>query len=365
MSKTFIIAEAGVNHNGCIKRALKMIDVASDLGVDAIKFQSFLADEMVTKNVEKANYQTEGTGLKENQYQMIKSLELSLSMHEKLIKRCELKKIKFLSTPFDEKSLEILIKNFGLKTIKISSGDITNAPFLIKVGRLAEEIILSTGMSQIKDVRNALGAIAFGILNKNKEPENMKQIVKTFNQLKSQNFLKERIKLLHCTSEYPAPYKDINLRAITTLKKKFNLQVGYSDHTLGIHIAIAAVAMGATVIEKHFTLDRKLKGPDHNSSIEPKELEFLVKNIRETEISLGSSKKFITSSEIKNVNIVRKFVVASKTINIGEIFSEENLKVKRSGKGLSPFLYWKIIGKKSKNNYKKDDIISEIKLRKD
>ena len=337
----FIIAEAGVNHNGSIENALKMVDIASDSGADAIKFQSFIASEMLTKNVEKASYQKKNTNMNENHYDMIEKLELTPKMHEKIISRCIKKNIKFLSTPFDLKSLDLLVNDFGLDTIKISSGDITNAPLLLATAKNVENIILSTGMSEINDIDNALGVIAYGLINKNNYTElNSEKLSKTLKTMEAKLRLSKSVKLLHCTSEYPAPYVDVNLNVISDLKAKYSLPIGYSDHTKGIHVSLAAVAMGAMIIEKHFTLDINMSGPDHLSSLNPRDFNLLVKNIRDIEKAKGDKIKVVTESEKKNLLIARKFLVASKSIRKGQVFTLENIQVKRSGGGISPLKYW-------------------------
>ena len=332
--KVFIIAEAGVNHNGSLKTAKKMVDVAVASGVDAIKFQTFHAEDMVLKSAPKAKYQQLKTSVNESQFAMIKKLELDSKAHQELSNYCRRKKIMFLSSPFDLKSIDIL-HQLGLTTIKIPSGEITNLPYLRKLGRLRKKIIFSTGMSNVDEVKAA------------------------FEVLVSSGTPKKDITLLHCNTEYPTPYPDVNLLAMVTLKNVFGVNVGYSDHTSGIEVAIAAVALGATVIEKHFTLDRRMKGPDHGASLEPYELKRMVDAIRNVELSLGSDVKKVSLSEQKNKNIVRKSIVAAKDIKKGEIFSELNLTVKRPGKGISPMAWDRIVGSVAKQNYREDDFIKE------
>ncbi len=356
---TYIIAEAGVNHNGDLDKAIEMVKVASGFGADAIKFQSFKASRMVTKNVQKAKYQKLNTNKLDNQYTMIKELELTSNMHEKIINECNKQNIEFLSTPFDIESLNMLANDFGIKKIKISSGDITNAPLLVNTGYLADEIILSTGMSDLNDINNGLKAISFGLLNFIYDECNTKMLNKAFTEFKKNKLLRKKIKLLHCTTEYPAPLKEANLKAIETLKKKYNVQIGYSDHTNGINTSLAAVALGAEIIEKHFTLNKSLKGPDHKASLNPKEFRLMVKGIREVEKTIGNGKKMISPSETKNINIARKFLVASSMIKKGEKFSKNNITCKRSGGGISPFDFWKLIKGKSKRNYEYDDVIDQ------
>lgn len=330
MNSVFIIAEAGVNHNGSIDIAKKLIDVAVEAKVDAIKFQSFKAENIVTKDAGRADYQIENEGGEHTQFHMLKNLELSEEEHIILKKYCSDKGIIFMSSPFDLDSIDML-ERLNLESYKIPSSEIENVPYLKKIGSLKKKIILSTGMSNLEDVEFAIKI------------------------LKSQG--SNNITLLHCTSSYPTLYNEVNLKAMITLKEKFNVDVGYSDHTMGIEVAIAAVALGASVIEKHFTLDRNMSGPDHIASLEPNELNLLVRQIRNIEKSLGSEYKGVTISE-KNVKIAaRKSLIALKDINEGEIFTEENLCVKRPGIGVSPKRWDEFIGEKSKRNYKKDELI--------
>ena len=326
--KTIIIAEAGINHNGSLETAKKLIKVASKSKADFIKFQTFKASELVSKKLKKANYQIKNTSkAKETQYEMLKKLELSEMDHKILLKECKKNKIGFLSTPFDLKSLNLLLK-FKLEYLKISSGDIDNYPLLKKVGKLNKKIFLSTGMSTIKDIERAIKVLQECGTNKN------------------------HIYILHCNTSYPTPFKDVNLNAIKTIKKYFKIKTGYSDHTTGIEVPIAAVAMGAKVIEKHFTLDKELKGPDHKSSLSPKELKQMIKLIRVFEKSVGKYQKTISKSEAQNLLFIRKSIVARKKIKKGEKFSKKNLTCKRPGNGISPMFWEKLIGKKSKKNYK-------------
>lgn len=330
MNKVFIIAEAGVNHNGSIDLAKKLIDKASEAGADAVKFQSFKAEKLVTKNARKAEYQKATTGVEENQFQMIKRLELDYEKHEELINYCKSKDIMFLSSPFDLESIELL-NNLGLEIFKIPSGEITNLPYLRQIGSLRKRVILSTGMSTLGDIEKALEILrASGTTN---------------------------ITVLHCNTEYPTPTKDVNLNAMNTIKEAFKVEVGYSDHTLGIEIPIAAVALGATVIEKHFTLDKTMEGPDHRASLESEELKEMVRCIRNIEIALGDGIKRLTESELKNINIARKSIVAGRNIKKGEVFIEENLAIKRPGDGISPMRWDGVIGKVAIRDFKEDEMI--------
>ena len=329
---SFIIAEAGVNHNGNLKLAKKLIDSAVEAGADAIKFQTFKAENIVSINAPKAEYQKETTDANESQFDMIKKLELNLEAHKELMAYCKEKNILFLSTPFDHDSIELL-NNLGLEIFKIPSGEITNLPYLRHVGMLNKKVILSTGMADLVEIEDALDVL-----------------VKAGTK-------KENITILHANTEYPTPMEDVNLRAMQTIAKTFNTQVGYSDHTLGIEIPIAAVAMGATVIEKHFTLDRKMKGPDHKASLEPDELKLMVKSIRNIEQAKGDGTKKPSESEKQNIPNARKSIVAAINIKKGEIFTTENITTKRPGDGISPMEWYNILGTKAKNDFLKDELI--------
>lgn len=353
---TFIIAEAGVNHNGDINLAKQLIDIAADAGADAVKFQTFQADRVVSRYAPKAEYQTQTTGKTESQLEMLRQLELSASDHEVLISHAQSRGIQFLSTPFDVPSLHLLTRDLGLKTIKIPSGEITNAPFLLEIARSAERIILSTGMSTLAEVEAALGVLAFG-LTKDKAIPQRGDFEQAFASDQGQQELRDRVTILHCTTEYPAPFAEVNLRAMDTLVTAFGLPVGYSDHTPGIHVSLAAVARGARIIEKHFTSDRTLPGPDHQASLEPQELNQLVRQIREIEQALGDGIKRPTASEWKNRVVARKSLVAAKAIEAGEVFTEENLTCKRPGTGVSPFSYWQTIEQIATRSYDIDETL--------
>ena len=332
MSKVFIIAEAGVNHNGSIELAKKLIDVAVEAGVDAVKFQTFKAEKLVSKNAQKAAYQKETTDKEESQFDMIKKLELDLDTHKELIAYCKTKNTMFLSTPFDHDSIELL-DDLGLEIFKIPSGEITNLPYLRHIGKLAKKVILSTGMADMGEIEDALDVLV-GAGTK-----------------------KENITILHANTMYPTPMEDVNLRAMVTIGKTFDIAFGYSDHTLGIEVDIAAVAMGAVCIEKHFTLDKTMQGPDHKASLEPDELKAMVKAIRNIELSLGSGIKKPSKSETPNMQIARKSIVAKVTIKKGEILSEENLAVKRPGNGINPMRWDEIIGTVAQKDYMEDELI--------
>jgi len=335
MKKVIIIAEAGVNHNGDIHLAKKLIDVAVDAGVDYVKFQTFKSENLVSKSAKKANYQIKNTkNSLENQYEMLKKLELNHQQHLELIAYCKLKNISFFSTAFDIYSLEYL-KSLGLNLVKIPSGEITNLPYLIKASTLFSEVIISTGMSNMEEIKNALNVFLKAGISKTK------------------------ITILHCNTECPTQMKDINLLAMKTTKKELNVEVGYSDHSLGIEVPIAAVALGAKVIEKHFTIDKNLPGPDQSASLEPNELKEMVKTIRNIELALsGNGIKEPSESEKKNIEIARKSIVAKKNIKKGEVFSELNITTKRPGNGISPMLWNQVLGMVANTNFNEDDLIT-------
>lgn len=356
INKTYIIAEAGVNHNGSIEMAKELIDVAAKAGADAVKFQTFKAEKVVSRQAPKAEYQTKTTDSRESQLEMIRKLELSESDHKKLIEHCSMQGVQFLSTPFDLESVDLLARTLDLPRLKIPSGEITNAPLLLKAARSGKPIILSTGMSLLGEVEMALGVLAFGYTQPDETPS-LDPFQQAYSSDIGQNALKEKVVLLHCTTEYPSPFSDVNLMAMDAMHYAFGLSVGYSDHTLGIAISIAAVARGAVVIEKHFTLDRKLPGPDHKASLEPEELKVMVESIRQVEQALGTSIKFPAQSELKNRSIARKSLVAVTDINKGDLFTEANLTTKRPGTGVSPIYYWNWLGRPADKNYKKDEAI--------
>ena len=330
--RVYIIAEACSNHNGNLDIAKRMVDVAVEAGADAVKFQAFKSEKLVSKYAPKAEYQKESTGSKESQFEMLKKLELNEDAHKELMKYCKKKKITYLCTPFDLESIDLL-NRLDLKVFKIPSGEITNLPYLRKIGDLRKNIIMSTGMANLKEIGDALNIlIKYGTSKKN-------------------------ITILHCNTEYPTSFEDVNLLAMLTIKKAFKVDVGYSDHTLGIEIPIAAAALGAKVIEKHFTLDKNMAGPDHRASLEPDGLRAMVKGIRDIEKALGSGIKRPSLSELKNTPIARKSIVASRGIKKGEMFSEENITAKRPGFGISPMKWDKVISKKAKRDFKEDELI--------
>lgn len=327
---TFIIAEAGVNHNGSLDLAKKLIDVAAEAGADAVKFQTFKAEKLVSKKAQKAEYQKQTTDAAESQYDMIKKLELDEPAHRELIRYCGEKKIRFLSTPFDHESIELL-NTLGMEIFKIPSGEITNLPYLRHIGGLGKEVILSTGMADLGEIEDALDLLV------------------------SSGTPKEKITILHATTEYPCPMDEVNLRAMGTIASAFGIRTGYSDHTRGIEVPIAAVAMGASVIEKHFTLDRTMEGPDHKASLEPDELCAMVAAIRNIEKALGDGIKKPSPSEAKNMAVARKSIVAARPIRAGEVFTSENIAIKRPGTGISPMRYDEIVGERAARDYEEDE----------
>lgn len=332
MKKVLIIAEAGVNHNGDLNLAKKLIEQAAKAGADIVKFQTFKAEDCVSIKAKKAKYQLENTAKDESQLEMIKKLELSREAHFELMKHCKKHNIAFLSTPFDLESVAFL-QSLNLSYFKIPSGEITNFPYLKAVAKCKKKVLLSTGMANLGEIEAALE-----ILRKNGTRD---------------------ITLLHCTTEYPAPFEEVNLNAIKTLKEAFKLKVGYSDHTKGIVAALGAVALGAVVIEKHFTLDKTMEGPDHKASLEPSELKELCEGIRTLEKALGNGIKKASKSEAKNIIIARKSLVAKREIQKGEKFSEQNLTTKRPGSGISAMRYEEYLGKRALKTYKKDELINE------
>lgn len=327
-----IIAEAGVNHNGDLQMARLLIEKAAEAGADYVKFQTFRADRIVTAQARKAGYQMKGTDHEEGQLEMIRKLEIDRPAHEMLMVHCKAKNIGFLSTPFDEESVDLLAE-LGIPAFKVPSGEITNVPYLRKIGASGLPVYLSTGMA-------TLGEVEFAI-----------QI------LEAAGTPRDQVTVLHCNTEYPTPMEDVNLRAMQTMGSAFGVAAGYSDHTLGIEVPIAAVAMGARVIEKHFTLDRKLEGPDHSASLEPQELAEMVRAIRNVECALGNGVKRPTPSESKNILVVRKSLVALTAIREGETFSKDNLTAKRPGSGISVASWDDVIGGLARRNYERDDLI--------
>lgn len=356
-NRIYIIAEAGVNHDGSLELAKQLIDTAAAAGADAVKFQTFRAETLVSDAAPKAEYQKASTNSKESQLDMLRKLELNESAHRDLASHCRLRGIQFLSTPFDDQSIEMLVESINVPLLKIPSGEITNGPLLLKAAQTKKPVILSTGMSTMSEIRTALGVLAFGYTRSKGSPS-LAAFRESYRSMRGQRALKAKVTLLHCTTEYPAPFGDVNLHAMETIRGAFGLHVGFSDHTQGIAVALAAAAIGATVIEKHFTLDRSLPGPDHKASIEPDELCRMVQSIREVELALGSVKKGPARSELKNLAIARKSLVALQDISRGELLTTENLGCKRPGTGKSPLQYWQMLGKKAGKNYRKDEMIT-------
>ncbi len=333
MKKVTIIAEAGVNHNGSLENAKKMVDAAKKAGVDYVKFQTFISEKLVSATADMAEYQKENTGKSQSQLAMLKSLELSREEFIELKEYCKAQDIGFLSTPFDLDSITFL-KDLGMDFFKIPSGEITNYPYLVGIAQTGLEVVMSTGMSEMEEIHQALS-----VLNEHGTP---------------------KITLLHCNTQYPTPMEDVNLKAMDTLKEEFGLPVGYSDHTLGVEVPVAAVARGACVIEKHFTLDKNMEGPDHKASLEPQELEAMVQAIRNIERALGDGEKRPSNSEQKNISAARKSIVAAKKIVKGEVFTKDNLTVKRPGDGISPMRWPEVLGMKAERDFSIDEKI-EIK----
>ncbi|MDO6426450.1 N-acetylneuraminate synthase [Thalassotalea sp. 1_MG-2023] len=356
MNKTIIIAEAGVNHNGSLELAFQLIDKAVDCGADIVKFQTFVTENLVTKNAKQAKYQVDNIGQETNQWQMLKELELNFEQHIALKDYCTNKGIEYLSTAFDITSLNFLTKTLHLNKLKIPSGELTNLPFVLAHAEKGCDLIVSTGMATNKDIELALGAIAFGLLNTHGEPT-----IKAFNEAYQsplgKELLQQKVILLHCTTEYPAPFDEINLNAMDKMKSNFSLPVGYSDHSAGIVVPIAAVAKGACILEKHFTLDKTMEGPDHKASVEPDELARMIKSIRITEKALGSSVKSPSPSEIENKAIVRKSIVAKIDIKQGDLLTQENLAIMRPGTGLEPKYYWELLNTPAISSFKAGELI--------
>lgn len=333
MNNVYIIAEAGVNHCGKIELAKKLIDAAKSAGADAVKFQAFKAKHLVAKHAAKAEYQIATTGNQESQYEMIKRLELGEQEHYELLEYCKQVGIDFLSSPFDIESMDFLVDKLGLTTIKVPSGEITNYPYLKHLAKKRVKIIISTGMCELEEIEEAITV------------------------LKEEDAVLNNLIVLHCNTEYPTPFEDVNLNAMLTIKNKLNVTIGYSDHTNGIEVPIAAVALGAVCIEKHFTLDRTMEGPDHLASLLPDELKAMVDSIRNVSKSLGGDTKKPSPSELKNIKIARKSLVAKRAIKKGEVFSEQNLTCKRPGSGISPMKWREYIGQAAQKDYDEDDLI--------
>ncbi|MBM3273016.1 N-acetylneuraminate synthase [Candidatus Kaiserbacteria bacterium] len=356
MNKVFVIAEAGVNHNGSLDLALQLIDAAQQAGADAVKFQTFKSEAVISLAAPKADYQISATGKEESQLDMVRKLELSGNDHRRLLAHCRTRGILFLSTPFDPGSADFLVRELDVPLLKIPSGEITNAPFLLHIARLGRPVILSTGMSTLGEVEMALGILAFAYLGIPGTPS-QRAFLDAFASDAGQEVLRKKVSLLHCTTEYPAPFDQVNLRVMDTLTAAFGLPVGLSDHTPGIAIPIAAVARGARIIEKHFTLDRSLPGPDHMASLEPGELTAMLAGIRQVEAALGDGHKRPTAAEQGNQTIARRSLVAACKVAAGETWSSENLTCKRPGSGISPLRYWEYLGKPAIRDHRADELL--------
>ena len=356
---TLIIAEAGVNHNGDEKLAFQLVDKAYEAGVDIVKFQTFKAKNLVTAQALQADYQVTNTGKQESQLAMLSRLELSYEAHHQLVAYCAKLGIEFLSTAFDSESLEFLVNDLKLTRLKIPSGEITNAPLVLQHARTGCDLIVSTGMATLADIEAVLGVIAFGYTAPIEAVPSFDAFQTAYFSEAGKKALKDKVTVLHCTTEYPAPLADINLRAMDTLVSAFGLSVGYSDHSEGIIVPIAAVARGATLIEKHFTLDKNMEGPDHKASLNPIELKSMVQAIRSVELTLGDGIKGPRPSEIKNKVAARKSLVAARNINAGQKITEDDLAVKRPGNGNSPYRFWEVQGKVANKNYMAGDLILE------
>ncbi|YCO03479.1 N-acetylneuraminate synthase [Vibrio sp. VNB-15] len=356
---TLIIAEAGVNHNGNEKLAFELVEAAHQAGADIVKFQTFKAKNLVTESAKQADYQVANTQKQESQLAMLSRLELSYEVHHQLVVHCNKLGIEFLSTAFDSESLDFLVNDLGLKRLKIPSGEITNAPLVLDHARTGCDLIVSTGMATLAEIEAVLGVIAFGYLSDDSEEPSILAFQQAYASNEGQRLLKEKVTILHCTTEYPAPMEEINLRAMDTLGQAFALPSGYSDHSEGITIPIAAVARGAVLIEKHFTLDKNMEGPDHKASLEPSELKAMVDAIRQVEIALGTNVKSPTVSEVKNKAVARKSLVAARPISVGEVFTMDNLVIKRPGSGMSPYKLWELLEKTASKSYQAGELIVE------
>jgi len=346
-----IIAEAGVNHNGVEKLAFELVDVASAAGADVVKFQTFRADKLVTASAARAEYQVANTNTAETQHEMLAALELSYDCFRRLALHCEATGIEFLSTAFDSESLAFLTGDFGQKRLKIPSGELSNAPFVLEHARAGLELIVSTGMATLGEIEEALGIIAFGLVAETNARPSREAFAEAYASAEARAAMREKVTVLHCTTEYPAPLHEINLSAMGSLERAFGLRCGYSDHSDGITVPIAATAMGATMIEKHFTLDRTMKGPDHRASLEPSQLGTMVQAIRDVQVALGDGVKRPMPSELKNKMIACKSLVAARRINAGEVIGADDISVMRPGGGTSPSRYWDVVGTTASRDY--------------
>lgn len=357
MAHVTIIAEAGVNHNGDVDMALRLIDAAAAAGADMVKFQTFKAAKAVTATARSAEYQVRNTGVDDGQIAMLQALELGEAAHHKLVAHCKARDIVFLSTPFDDDSTDLLTLTLGLKLVKVGSGEMTNGPHLLRLARRGLDVILSTGMATLGEVKEALGVLAFGYTGG--EHPSVAAFAAALASPAGRAALSEKVTLLHCTSNYPAPTAEINLAVMDTFRAQFPLRVGFSDHSDGIAVPIAAVGRGAVMIEKHLTLDRKLPGPDHVASIEPPAFAEMVRAIREVQLAIGLPEKLPTPSELKTMPVARKSLVAARAISAGETFGPDNIAIKRPGSGMAPNLLWELTGRPASRAYIPDELIAE------
>jgi len=356
--RVLIIAEAGVNHNGSVDLALRLIDAAAEAGADVVKFQTFNTAKVIARHAPKAQYQRDNCGAEESQFEMVHKLELDAAAFHTLAKHCAARGVEFLSTPFDLDSLDLLVRELPVRRLKSPSGEITNAPLLLQAARSRLPLIVSTGMATLGDIEEALGVIAFGLRAPDRTPGRAafdEAFAETASSPEGRARLAGQVTLLHCTSEYPAPLHEVNLRAMATLSQAFGLPVGYSDHTQGITVPVAAAALGARVIEKHYTLDRTLPGPDHRASLEPAELKAMVAAIHATGLALGSPQKSLQPGEVDTRRVARKSLVAACAIPAGTLFTPENLAAKRPGGGRSPFDLWALLGQPALRAYAADE----------
>ncbi len=356
LHNTYVIAEAGVNHNGSLQSALELTDVARQAGANAIKFQTFAAADLVTASAQQAAYQQRNTGKQQSQYELLQSLELTNTEFSQLQAHCRTVGIDFLSTPFDLSSARFLINDLGLKTIKISSGDLSHAPLLLDIAQQDCQVILSSGMATLSEIEQALWVLAYGYLGHQQQPT-IELLKQAYCSEEGQQALAEKVSLLHCTTDYPTPYESVNLNAMDCLRHAFQLPIGLSDHTEGIAIPIAAVARGANIIEKHFTLDKTLPGPDHRASLEPAELMAMVSALRQVEVAMGDGRKIPSSSAQANRSCATRSIVADAMIVKGEAFSIDNLAIKRPGNGIAPIEYWRLLGEPAQQDYQPGDLI--------
>ena len=359
MNNVYVIAEAGVNHNGSTDMALRLVDAAADAGADAVKFQTFRADVLASPSAVKAEYQTKTTDASESQFDMLRKLELGEEQHEEIASHCTDREIQFLSTPYDAQSVDYLIERFNIPYVKVPSADVVNAPLLWHIGQRRTPTILSTGMSTVGEVEQALGVLAHGYFKEDR-PSSLADCEAAYASEEGQGVLQSNVQLLHCTTEYPAPFETVNLRAMDTLRAVFGLPVGFSDHTPGIAVPLAAVGRGAALVEKHFTLDRDLPGPDHRASLEPGALAKMVEGIRQVEQALGRTRKYPEPVEWKNRDAMRRSLVALEAIEEGDPFTEENTGARRPGRGMSPSCYWDLLGKRASRSYTPGDLIRGV-----